>query len=381
MSSKFFLIFLFKFIASINIGTIKYASIRTNTSLISTSSSQCIDCLCQCLSNRESLNTTISKCYGINCFPSNNSCQRIESQWIEDNDLLFNSTSDQFIQTIDIHFCSYYSSQNLLDHYENITPVTISHSMARLIIYNSYDETLLVLGNNLIAQYFVSNLTRFRSWSVSNIPLMIVIDSINIFISFYNNASVNIYDKQMNYMNSIQRPIRSFDSGGFYGMVRWNNFLLITDDVLELIWSINLDTMSMSVYINLTNYNIKPFNLFVFNDYLYISQFSSSIIYILNLNTFYIQNLIVPNSIPLYRLQKDPFCNRLWFGVNQGTYPLVPVLDLTTNEIHLYQSKGLLSTSTVYQVTFDSNYSLYTVAINTNGFSKFSMTDWTCSGK
>jgi hypothetical protein len=73
----------------------------------------------------------------------------------------------------------------------NIIPISILHPMVRYITYN---DTLIVLENNLIGQYFVSNLTLFRKWSVSSIPLAAFINSTNIFISFYNNASINRYD-------------------------------------------------------------------------------------------------------------------------------------------------------------------------------------------
>jgi hypothetical protein len=370
----FLLTFLLKFIDSIQIGIVKYASVITNTSLISTSNSKCLDCLCDCLN----INSKFSKCYGINCFPSNHSCQRIEQAWIQETEILFNSTSDQFIQTIDLNFCSCYSSQNILNKYENVTPISIAHPMARYVAYNVYDDTLIVLGDNLIGQYFVSNLTQFRNWSVSSTPLAVFIGSINIFISFYNNASINVYDMHMNYIQSIARPITTTTYSGFYGFDRWNNLLFVTDKELNSIWSINLDTMNMSIYLNMTFYNITPFSITVFNNRLYISQISVSIIYIFDLISFAIQNITFPNSIPLYRLQKDPFCNRLWFGVNQINYSSVPVFDLDMNRAYMYQSKGLLATTTVYLATFDSNYSMYTAAINTNNFFKYQMSSITC---
>lgn len=366
----FSLIFIIKSIDSIQIGYIKHASVITNTSLISTTNSNCSDCLCNCLSDEN--------CYGINCFPSNYSCQRIEQTWIQENELFSNLTSDQFINTIDLNFCSYYSSQNILNQYQNITPISITHPMARYIMYNSYDDTLIVLGDELIGQYYVSNLTRFRNWTVSSIPLAVSIDSIHIFISYYTNVSINIYDKNMNFIQSIQRPIKSMISGGLYGLDRWKNLLFISDQELYLIWSINLDDMSMSIYLNLVYYSISPYNIAVSNDHLYITQFSTSSVYIFDLNTFAIQTMTFSSSIPLYRLQKDPYCNRFWFGTNQVDYTSVPVFNTDTNKAQIYQPKGLLAKTTVYIATFDSNYSLYTTAINTNTFSKYQMSNMNC---
>ncbi|CAF4290610.1 unnamed protein product, partial [Rotaria socialis] len=101
------------------------------------------------------MNIARPKCYGINCFPSNNSCQSIEQPWIQEMEISFDSTSD-------LNFCSCYSSQNTLDQYANSTPINISHPLARYVTYNKNDNTLIVLGDSLIDQYFVANLTRFR---------------------------------------------------------------------------------------------------------------------------------------------------------------------------------------------------------------------------
>jgi hypothetical protein len=128
----------------------------------------------------------------------------------------------------------------------------------------------------------------------------------------------------------------------------------------------------------MNSYNCSPFNIAVFNDVLYISQFSSSIIYIYNLLTFSIQTITFPDSIPLYRLQKDPFCNRLWFGTNQINYTSVPVLNLDTNIANIYQANGALAQSTTNKVEFDSNYSMYTVAIHENYFYQYQMSTIQC---
>ncbi|CAF0749579.1 unnamed protein product [Rotaria sp. Silwood1] len=74
----FLLLYILNIINLIQIGFINHISVIINTSLISTSNSKCIDCLCNCLNNNKQINSTISKCYDINCFPSNNSCQQIE---------------------------------------------------------------------------------------------------------------------------------------------------------------------------------------------------------------------------------------------------------------------------------------------------------------
>jgi hypothetical protein len=330
------------------------------------------------LTDEKYLNSTLSKCHGINCFPSKQSCQRIEQTWIQETEISFDLTSDQFINTIDLNFCSCYSSQTILNKYENVTPIFITHPMTRYIAYNVYDDTLIVLGDNLIGQYFVSNLTRFRNWSVSSIPLAVFIDLTKIFISFYNNASVNVYDMQMNYIQTIIRPVPPTTNGGLFDFDKWRNLLFVSDKGLNLIWSINLNTMNMSIYFNMTSYNIAPFSITVFNDHLYVSQLSVSTIYILDLIRFNIQNISFPNSIPLYRMQKDPFCNRIWFGVNQTNYSPVPVFDLSMNSAQMYYTKGLLATTAVFIATFDSNYSMYTTAINTNSFSKYQMSSITC---
>ncbi|CAF1017577.1 unnamed protein product [Rotaria sp. Silwood1] len=91
----FLLLYILNIINSIQIGFINRISVITNSSLISTSNSKCIDCLCNCLNNNKQINLTISKCYDINCFPSNNSCQQIEQSWIQETEISFNSTSDQ----------------------------------------------------------------------------------------------------------------------------------------------------------------------------------------------------------------------------------------------------------------------------------------------
>lgn len=366
------LIFFFKVLYSTQIGYIRHVSIITNTSLISTINSNCTDCLCNCLSSKN--------CYGINCFPSNLSCQQIQQTWIQENQLTIDSTSDNFIiNTIDLNYCSYYSNKNILNSYENVTPISISHNMARYVMYNSYDDTLIILGDALIGQYYASNLTQFRNWPVTSIPIAVCIDSIHIFISYFTNVSINIYDINMNYIRSIRRPTKSSSSGGLYGLDRWKNLLLISDKELDIIWSIDLDTMSsMSIYLDLDSYNISPCNIAVYNDHLYTSQLLGSIVYIFDLNTFSMKTITFSNSIQLYRMQKDPFCNRLWFGTNQNNYTLVPIFDLATNKAQLYSTKGFLSTTTVYYTTFDSNYSMYTTAINTNIVFKYPMSNMNC---
>jgi hypothetical protein len=153
----------------------------------------------------------------------------------------------------------------------------------------------------------------------------------------------------MEFIGSTQRPINS-GSTCFYGLAIWENHLFVTDNQLSLIWSFDLNTMNMSIYFNLTSYNITPFNIAVFNDNLYISQSSSPIIYIFNLISISVQNITFDNSIPLYRLQMDPFCNRLWFGTRTANYSTVPVFNLNTNTPSIYQAKGLLAQSTTYQM-------------------------------
>ncbi|CAF3403841.1 unnamed protein product [Rotaria socialis] len=123
------------------------------------------------------MNIARPKCYGINCFPSNNSCQSIEQPWIQEMEISFDSTSD-------LNFCSCYSSQNTLDQYANSTPINISHPLARYVTYNKNDNTLIVLGDSLIDQYFVANLTRFRGFFVTDVSLATCIDTMNVYSSF-----------------------------------------------------------------------------------------------------------------------------------------------------------------------------------------------------
>jgi hypothetical protein len=376
-----FLIFLGTFIlkvhCSIRIGQIKYSSVVTNTSFISTSSSTCSDCLCNCLFGANQNNVTQPKCYGINCFPSNHSCQQIEQLWIQETDILFNSSSDQFITTISLNFCSCYSEQNILNTYANVTPISIAYPSPRYLTYNPNDDTLIVLGDTLISQYFVSNLTRFRNISVTILPLATCVDSTNIYISFSTNTSVNKYDMNMRFLQSVRRTIGT-SSSTLYGLAKWKNQLFVTDQELSLIWSINVTTMSMSIYRNMTSYNFAPFNIAVFNNQLYVSQISSPIIYIYNLLSSSVQTMTFPNSISLYRLQMDPFCDRIWFGTDATAYTSVPVLGLGMNSTNVYQAYGSLAQSQTYKVEFDSNYSMYTVAINGNSFFKYQMSSITC---
>jgi hypothetical protein len=125
-------------------------------------------------------------------------------------------------------------------------------------------------------------------------------------------------------------------------------------------------------------YNILVFNIAVFNDLIYVSQFSSSAIYIINLISFVTTIVTFPNSIPLYRMQMDPYCNRIWFGVNNQNYSLVPIFDLNTNKAQLYQANGSLTNTKVNLVEFDSTYSMYTVETGANYFYKYKMPNINC---
>ncbi|CAF5117500.1 unnamed protein product, partial [Rotaria sp. Silwood1] len=106
--------------------------------------------------------------------------------------------------------------------------------------------------------------------------------------------------------------------------------------------------------------------------------YSLSIVYIIYLLNASLKSITFPNSIPFYRLQMDPFCNRIWFGVKQVNYISVPVLNLGTNEPCLYQSKGSLAQARVYKVEFDLDYSMYTVAKDGNSFFKYFMSTTIC---
>ncbi|UJR32866.1 hypothetical protein I4U23_020327 [Adineta vaga] len=323
------------------------------------------------------MNFKTTQCHGINCFPSNRTCQRIEQSWIQEIDQSYDNTSDQFILTYDINFCSCYSPQNILNQCQNNTPIAVAHSDARFITYNPYDDTLIVLGDTFIAQYFASNLTRFRNISVTVVPLSMVIDSKNIYITFSSNFSVNLYDMNLRFNQTI-RISSSSSSSRFYGLALWKNGLLVTDDQMNLIRFINLTTMNISIYLDLTSYNIEPFNIAINNNYLYISQRSSTVIYVYDLVSFSMNSLRFSSSTSLYRLANDPYCNRLWFGTQTATYTSVPIVHLGMRTIDVYQAKGVLATAKVYKIEFDANYSMYTVSLNENYFYKYQMSSIFC---
>ncbi|CAF0915362.1 unnamed protein product [Adineta ricciae] len=287
------------------------------------------------------------------------------------------NTSDRFIITHSINFCSCYSPQNLLNQYTNVTPIAISHPFARYVLYNPYDNTLIVLGDNLIGQYYVSNLTRFRTLSVTITPLAAVVDSNSIYVAFGDNMSVSKYDMKLTFNRSVSIPTTS-SSSFCYGLALWKNGLFVTDDQKNLIWFIDSTTMNISLYLKLTNYSIEPFSIVVYNNVLYISQLSSAVIYVYDLVSKSMRSLTFPNSTALYRLGMDPYCNRIWFGTQSTTFSSVPVIDLASHEPAVYYARGALTTGPTYKIEFDSNYAMYTVAVHGNYFYKYPMSAIFC---
>ena len=377
MSSDLIFLFILMMINgrySNRVGHVKYASIKSQSNLISTMDRRCSDCLCQCLNN----NNNRSQCYGINCYPSNHSCQYIEQQWINDDQLTFDPLSDQFITSINLKFCSCYPKQILRNTSDILTTLSIPFNRVRFIFYHSYDQTLIVLGNQMITQYFISNLTRFRSWTVTSIPLNVIADSTSIYITYHNNVTINQYDLQMNYLRTVRRPIRTRNEGHLYGLTQWKDQIFVGDQQLNLIWLLNSTDMVMSIYRNMSIDNILVFNLIAFDNRLYISQLSLPTILILDLLTLSTRSVTFTNAMPLYRMQIDPFCNRIWFGLNSRDYNTIPVLDLSTNQMHLYRSPEIFSRIEVHLIIFDSNSSMYTVKTEDNGFNQYSMLTDAC---
>ena len=359
--------------SSMCIGRIAHSFVRSNASYLPTKSLICSDCLCRCLheDNR-------SRCHGINCFPSNRSCQYIEDAWIEEDDLLSNVTSDRFVTSIDLRLCSCYRSQMQPAAIGKLPRTRVLNDRSRYIVYHAFDQTLIVLGEQMVTQYFASNLTSFRRWSATAIPLNVYVDSNDVYISFHTNVSVNQYDLQMNFLRSVRRPVHTGNDGQLYGLTKWRDQLLIADRELNRIWALNSTSMNMSMYRDMSSENILVFNIAVFDDRLYISQFSLSSLLVLDLISLTRTTITFPNSIPLYRMQMDPFCQRLWFGVNAANYSDIPVLDPRTNRVQIYQSRPSLACTAVHLITFDADYSIYTLSTGGAFFDRYEMPEATC---
>lgn len=370
----FLLIFLLDFIDSIKIGYIMQSSVITNTSSMPTLDSRCLDCLCNCVTNRTSATSRVSKCYGINCFPSNKTCQQIEQQWIQETDLVYDSTSENFVSTISLKFCSCYSTQNILDTLANVTPIYISYQSIRYLKYNIYDNTLLVLGNTSITRYSVENLTNYQRFNVSDLPQTTCVDSMNVYVLFSKSLTIGKYDMNMRLIQSINI---SRNSTGLYNasdIARWRNQLLVSDISFNLIRSVNLTTSQMFICLNISSFMFYPFDILVFNDLIYIKQISWTTIYIFDLVTASrIREITFSALFTLYSVQKEPFCNRAWYGMYFSGYPSIGVLHLDTNEQFVYQVKNMMVQTYFYSFDFDSNYSMYTIARDSTGFYKYSM--------
>ena len=359
-------------ISSIRLGRIEHSSVRSNGSRWASTSARCSDCLCRCMEENR------SRCHGINCFPSNHSCQYIEEVWIEDADLLFNAASHRFVTSIDLRLCSCYRSQLQPAADGNLRQTRVANDRSRYIIYHAFDQTLIVLGEQMVTQYFASNLTRFRQWSAVTVPLHAYIDSSNVYISFHTNVSVNRYDLQMNFLQSVRRPVYTGHDGQLYGLTKWRDLLLIADRELNSIWSLNLTSMTISMYRNMSSENTRVFNIVAFDDRLYISQYSLSTLLVLDLISLTRTTITFPNSIALYRMQLDSLCQRLWFGVDSVNYTVIPVLDPRTNHVHLYETQPALARTEVHLVAFDAEYSMYTISTGAAYFDRYQMPNAIC---
>jgi hypothetical protein len=105
-------------ISSVKIGKINQASIKSNSSIRQSSNNNCTDCLCDCFNP-----SLMPSCSGINCFPSNHSCQLLnESSWILESDISINTTSNNFLVIKEniSRLCSCYTPQNILNYYGQV---------------------------------------------------------------------------------------------------------------------------------------------------------------------------------------------------------------------------------------------------------------------
>jgi hypothetical protein len=176
----------------------------------------------------------------------------------------------------------------------------------------------------------------------------------------------------------VQKPIRIGNLGSLYGLSKWAGRLFVSDGQLNYIWSMNTSTMAMTVYLDLSTYNIDVFNIAVYQDRLYISQFASPTIVILDLLSLSRTTVSFPGSLALYRMSMDPWCQRLWFGVFNQSYSSVPVLDLNTHRAQVYQAHGLLAQTEVHLIAFDSNTSLYALRTYGDSFVQYPMSSLAC---
>lgn len=360
---SFFLIN-FNIILSIKIGKIDHSFIQNNSSFYSSSNINCTDCLCNCLNS--------ITCFGINCFPINSTCQLIEqNSWILSSKLLTNITSRNFIQikqTNNTNLCSCYTPYQILNAYENMdTKLNYASTMnIRSIKYISNDHTIIVLNTTIIRKLSANNLSFIiRSLTVSNAAVSILHNDTIIYIGFALNRSISMFDLNLTFIQSST----SWSSQVFLlgGMFLYNNRILIMDVYQSIIWTINsLNQTTLTPFFSFSSYNItNATSLFIYqNNSLYISSISKNL-YLFNLSNFALKQIFsLPIDIPMLFMRYDSNCDRLWFGTQNYTY--APVLDLASNQMNVYLTKGILSQYGIYSIDFDDNYMAFYADTNEN---------------
>lgn len=353
----------FNTILSIKIGQIQHSFINNSLPIYSSSRINCTDCLCDCLNS--------SSCLGINCFPSNHSCQLIDQKpWIFQSDLLINRNSDNFIQikqTNNTKFCSCYTPNTILDTYQYYESETsASTTNIRSIKYISNDDSVIVLNLTTIRKLSAKNLSYIiRSLTVSNMPISILHNDTKIYIAFTYNRSISVFDLNL---TLLQTSVSwSSQASSFGGMFLYNNRILIIDVLYSIIWAIDsLAQTNLIEYFNFSSYNVTDAtSLFIYqNQFLYISSISK------NFYSFYLSNFTLKQifslsiNISMLFMRYDTNCNLLWFGTQNYTY--APVFDLALNQMNLYRTNGILSKYGVYSIDFDQNYMAFYANTNEN---------------
>ena len=354
-------------ILSVQIGKIKHVSIKSNSSMLYSSNNNCTDCLCDCFNPSLS-----SSCSGINCFPANQSCQLLDKQsWILESDTMIDMTSNNFvvIKENTSRFCSCYTPQKILDYYGQVNSTDYSTTTGMISIeYISDDDSLIVLNSATIRKLSATNISIIlRSLSAStNDAVSILNNESKIYIAFAGNLSINMYDLNLTLLQTSKSW--SSQAGSFAGMFSWNNQILIIDGPNSKIWSINSLTQSnLAVFYDFSSSTIQyPVDVFIYqNRLLYISTFFTRNLYLFDLNNSTYKQIISLNVDTTFGfLRYDPNCNRLWFGSRDYTY--APVLDLSSNQMTIYQTKGIISQAAIYSIDFNSNYMAFYSDTNGN---------------
>jgi hypothetical protein len=353
-------------ILSVKIGKIKQVFIKSNSSMRYSSNNNCTDCLCDCFNP-----SLTSSCSGINCFPANHSCQLLDEQsWILESNTMINLASNNFlaIKENTSRLCSCYTPQKLLDYYGQIN--STDYPTTRDILSVKYipdDDSLIVLNATIIRKLSATNISIIlRSLSVlTNDSVSILNNGSKIYIAFMLNTSINMYDLNLTLLQTSKSW--SSQAGLFGGMFLWNNQILITDRSYSKIWSINSLTQSiLTLFYDFSSSMIQsPISLFIYqNQSLYISTLTKNL-YLFDLNNSTNKQIISLNvNVITSFMRYDSNCNRLWFGTNDYTY--APVFDLSSNQMNIYQTKGIISKSGIYSIDFDSNYTAFYSDTNGN---------------